>query len=96
MVKYFNLRLVNVKTRNILNGTLMYRQDLDKFNLTFIITSFNRNGKPWTLMNATVDGCEYIENFFRKRKKFPYIFLSELHTTNPDLPKKCPLEKVNY
>lgn len=94
MVKYFNLRLVNTKPRNVINGTLMYKNDLDKFDVTFAVICPNRNGKRWTLMNVTVDGCDLVENSLRKRNKFPYIFLSELRTTNPDFPSKCPIEKV--
>lgn len=94
MVEYITLRLINHTKYKVFNGSHMYKQDLDAFSITFLITSSNRKGKPWTIMNFSTNGCEYLEKASSRGKIFPYTFLTELYTNNPDFPKKCPLKKV--
>ncbi|KNC29900.1 hypothetical protein FF38_01688 [Lucilia cuprina] len=80
--------------RMALNGSIMYKKDLNQFDVTFILTAPKLNGQPWTVLNVTVNGCEYlVKSRGNNIKKFPYFFLSELRVSNPDFPKNCPIEK---
>ncbi|KNC31793.1 hypothetical protein FF38_07681 [Lucilia cuprina] len=94
IVKFLNVKLINITNRqNALNGSFMFHKDIVKFDITFLITSIKRNGLPWTLLNVTLDGCDYLKKGSRKNVIFPYVFLSEIRATNPEFPKSCPIAK---
>ncbi|KAI8126759.1 hypothetical protein CVS40_3498 [Lucilia cuprina] len=95
LVEFINFRLINYTNKiKALNGSIMYKKDLNQFDVTFILTAPKLNGQPWTVLNVTVNGCEYlVKSRGNNIKKFPYFFLSELRVSNPDFPKNCPIEK---
>ncbi|KNC29903.1 hypothetical protein FF38_01687 [Lucilia cuprina] len=89
-----DLHLINATThRSVITGSIIFNQDIDQFDVLFFITSLKRNGKPWTMLNLTIKGCDFIAKSRRKNMNFPYIVLGELRAANPNFPKSCPIKK---
>ncbi|KAI8126758.1 hypothetical protein CVS40_3499 [Lucilia cuprina] len=94
IVKIMDLHLINATThRSVITGSIIFNQDIDQFDVLFFITSLKRNGKPWTMLNLTIKGCDFIAKSRRKNMNFPYIVLGELRAANPNFPKSCPIKK---
>ncbi|XP_037811268.1 uncharacterized protein LOC119603335 [Lucilia sericata] len=95
-IKFIDIRLIEISNRKVINGSVILKKELDKFDITFLITSPRRNAKPFTLLNVTLDGCAYLKKSQLKNVNFPYIFLTEIIASNPNFPIQCPVEKVRY
>lgn len=88
------MNIINSTKYKLLNGSALLKKDLDKFIMNILLTSPKRNGDPWTLLNFTINGCDFLEQAYRKRKLFPYAIIADVRKTNPDYPLKCPFRKV--
>lgn len=95
IIKYADLHLTNGTNRSVINGAVIFNKVIEKFEISFLITSPKRNGKPWTLLNVTFNGCDFIANNRRKKLNFPYLLLEEMRASTPNFPKKCPMAKVS-
>lgn len=89
-----NLNLVSIKNRKAINGTTEFLEDITGFKLSIWIKSVQTKGRPWTLFNVSLDGCDFIENKWGKLNLISSVTLKEIKKSFGGLPPRCPMKKV--
>lgn len=90
------LNLIDFKNRKAMNGSMMFLEDVQQFNISLCGKVSSTNGKLRTLFNITLNGCEFIENKWQKANLIANIAVREVKKHFKQLPSKCPIKKVCF
>lgn len=90
------LNLIDFKNRKAINGSVMFLEDVQQFNVAFYGKVSTPKGKLRTLFNMTLNGCEFIENKWKKANLIANIAVREVKKHFKQLPSKCPIKKVCF
>lgn len=94
-IKILGLKLIKFKSQNVLNGTFIVLQKVDKFDLDWTISVPKSNGKIWKAFNISVDGCEFLQGAFCKSGSLTNNIMAQLdRSAGNSIPKNCPIKKV--
>lgn len=89
------LQLINNTQRLVLNGSLMYQQDIKQFDLRLKINATERQTlRSWKLVDIKIDGCQLLATGRQRMIGMVYSVLSSMRSVGNAIPEKCPLRKV--
>lgn len=90
------LNLIDFKNRKAINGSVMFLEDVQQFNVAFCGKVSTPNGKLRTLFNMTLNGCEFLENKWKKANLIANIAVREVKKHFKQLPSKSSIKKVCF
>lgn len=94
LVKSVSFKLIASNRHNAINGSFVFAEDINEFQISNRIVSRKLNGRYWQLYNVSINGCHLLDNSMGKRNPIFDVVMKEVRKSIRNLPNRCPMKKV--